>query len=819
MLINPKIWSANRLSPDGLLKADRVQVTVSMNACEFQVSIQESTSLLHPNNLPKVIDCMADLDIADFRIRRFVAKTLEETMNHSQCPKCSTNASMQKALCQEIGLGEPRNDDASNTSLLKSGRSLDDFSRYIGLFRNSKHEGLSPRMRKLIGAYSLDLPYTYENHGCLGEAVSECEREIEDRQIVVSPNHPSLLRLKYSLGHIYESLDQWKRAEDLYTQLLEARRIVFGPTASGTLICEVKVASCLANQGELTRSELMLKQTIQKFADSVGEGHKSAIAAMGYLASVFRKQGRFDEEIRILTRQWQISTQVNGEHHVSTLTILLSRALNAFSLGDWKEAEELTLTAINMQKDALGSDDREILLGLRSLCRTYIEQGQFEFAQAIQGQVTKIHEKIGRKENVEAILSRSNLGLILYGQEKFVEAAEVQHSTATTLEKLLGEDHPDTLSLWSDLARTYLRQLKLKEARVIQERVVRLIESAPELSKTYAPVLIVGLANICLKMGSLNDAKENYEKALKLANVIYGSKHPWTLSTRALMANLCKEQHRFDSARDIEEEVIYLMKTELGVKHHTRLRCMRNLFTTYRFLGDLKKAIEIQKEVIELRSSSASQSEVIEDSMNLSIILFEQEKYREAQSLQEKIASDLKTLKGADDGDTLDCRSHLAKTYRALELFRESELILLADVPRHVNLYSEDNPLTLMSRLELAKTLMLQNRWEDATQEYEKVIQVSSRGRLPSNRAAVKARLGIALAKHEQKDDEGAFSMLEEFRLHVKEGGHESDTELSEEAETILLVIIAARFGPRLQAEGEKIEEAAAVVKDQTNTI
>lgn len=762
---------------------------------------------------------MADLDNVDFRIRKFLAKTLEETMNQSRCSKCSTNAALQKAFCQKLGLGEPRNDTSSDASLLKGGLGSNALSHHMIRFQNAKHEGLSPRMRKLVGSYSLDLPYTYQNHGCLGEAVSECEREIEDRQRVIPAHHPSVLRLKYSLGHIYEALHLWRRAGDVYAQILEARRTAMGQTAPAALICEVKIASCLANQGELAQGEQILEQTLRKFKDSVGEDHISAVAALGYLASIYSKQGRLEEETKVLTRQWQISMQVNGEHHLSTLTILLNRAVNTFSVGKWEEAENLTLQAIDMQRKALGSDDREVLTGLQSLCRTYIERGKFDLALRIQAEEMKIYKKSGHQEGLGAVLSRGNLGLILCGQNKLAEAAEVQLGTATALDKLQGEDHPDTLCFWSDLARTYLRQMRLKEARDIQERVVRLIESVPELTQPYAPGLLVGLANIYLKLGRLDDAETVFQKAIKLANVVFGSKHPWTLTIRATTANIYKEQRRFDDARETEEEAVELMETELGSSHPERLKCMRNLSITYQFLADFETAAKLQNEITKLRSSSASPGEIIQDRINLSNILFSQEKYGEARMVQEEISSSLETLNGPGHEDTLNSRSHLAATYRALGLFKESERILREDLPTHISLYSEYHPMTQQSRSELAKTLSLQHRWREAEQEYKTILEVGMRMKLPTSRMAAKARLGIALARYEQQDYEGATGMLDEFRLRIKETGTGPDEQLAEEAETIMLLVLAARLGPKLLSELERTEEIASKGKKRDEAL
>lgn len=91
--------------------------------------------------------------------------------------------------------------------------------------------------------------------------------------------------------------------------------------------------------------------------------------------------------------------------------------------------------------------------------------------------------------------------------------------------------------------------------------------------------------------------------------------------------------------------------------------------------------------------------------------------------------------------------------------------------------------------------------------------------KLPTSRMAAKARLGIALARYEQQDYEGATGMLDEFRLRIKETGTGPDEQLAEEAETIMLLVLAARLGPKLLSELERTEEITSKGKKRDEAL
>ncbi|MCJ1278277.1 hypothetical protein MMC21_006092 [Puttea exsequens] len=266
-----------------------------------------------------------------------------------------------------------------------SNRTIEDLDKEVARFCEAQQSGISPHMQKLVVGYSLELPYVYQRADCLGVAEVEYKKEIDQRLLLVSSAHQSVVRLRYVLGHIYESLNRWRKAEELYMMVREARVKALGADSHSSVIVDVRIASCLISQGQIERGQVMIRCALHKLKTLKGESHRSTIATMGYLASAYMKQGKFEDAGALLDRQLTISTSSGGETHVDTLSISLNIALNQLSAGQWQEAEATSLRAMEMQQEVLGYDDREVLTGMHLHCRTLIEQGQYS-------QAKKIHE-------------------------------------------------------------------------------------------------------------------------------------------------------------------------------------------------------------------------------------------------------------------------------------------------------------------------------------------------------------------------------------------------------------------------------------------
>ena len=335
-------------------------------------------------------------------------------------------------------------------------------------------------------------------------------------------------------------------------------------------------------------------------------------------------------------------------------------------------------------------------------CRTLIEQGQYSQAKTIYQQEMRVYQKARKCESLGALLARDNLGLVLSGQGKLKDAIMVAEPAVDAMEKLMGQTYPQTIVMRSNLARLYLQDGSFGNARRVQEQVITSMKLVPNLLQMESAGLIAGLADILVVLNQWDMAETNYLEALELAKTYYGIEHPWTLYIRGSLATLYNVQSRCEEARKIGQDVLRLMRKDPGPCHKQTLKAMRNLSDTYIHLGDLREAKNLQDDLQSLRPPSSTESEILDDKLNLSHILYGLEQYPEAQTVQEEVYERLRILKGEDHPVTLDVRLDLAKTYTMLRHYEEAERIQTQDLPRHIRLYSKHHNLTLQSMFRIS---------------------------------------------------------------------------------------------------------------------
>lgn len=202
--------------------------------------------------------------MADFRVRQYVFKALNQKTNHP-CQKCAKNAAFQVAICQSLGFGVPRNVEDSKSSLEKSGRSREDLDSFFDVLQVYFGSGLSSKSRGLFGGYPESLPNDYQTQGLLGQAEKAYKQEIKDRLEVLPQYHRSIQDLKFVYGRILQVLGRWNEAQGTYSELYDLKKSLFGEHAKQTLICAVQIGHCAANQQKLAEAEEVLRYALDYF--------------------------------------------------------------------------------------------------------------------------------------------------------------------------------------------------------------------------------------------------------------------------------------------------------------------------------------------------------------------------------------------------------------------------------------------------------------------------------------------------------------------------------------------------------------------------
>lgn len=162
--------------------------------------------------------------------------------------------------------------------------------------------------------------------------------------------------------------------------------------------------------------------------------------------------------------------------------------------------------------------------------------------------------------------------------------------------RILGDEHPDTLTTMNNLALTLRAQGDLAAARKLFEQV---LEIERRILREKHPNTLATMNNLALTLsaqGDLAGARNLHEQVLETTRRILGDEHPDTLTTMSNLAATLSDQGDLAGARKLNEQVLEIRRRILGDEHPDTSNSACNLVVTLFNMGDVEKAREILRE-------------------------------------------------------------------------------------------------------------------------------------------------------------------------------------------------------------------------------
>jgi tetratricopeptide (TPR) repeat protein len=144
-----------------------------------------------------------------------------------------------------------------------------------------------------------------------------------------------------------------------------------------------KSAMALYSDGRYKEAEELFMQVIEARKRVLGEEHPYTLTSMGNLAATYRSQGRWKEAEELEVQVIETEKRVLGEEHPDTLTSMANLAGTYWNQGRWKEAEELGVQIMVTMKRVFGDKHPDTLTSMANLAETYWKQGRWKEAFAL----------------------------------------------------------------------------------------------------------------------------------------------------------------------------------------------------------------------------------------------------------------------------------------------------------------------------------------------------------------------------------------------------------------------------------------------------
>ncbi|MBQ2942667.1 MAG: tetratricopeptide repeat protein [Clostridia bacterium] len=401
------------------------------------------------------------------------------------------------------------------------------------------------------------------------------------------------------------------------------------------------------------------------------------------------------------------------------------RGVFLYYSGVYGEAKELLSKANELFEKLLGKDDKETLESaniLYSILDSMEETEETEEAQSVVEKVKALEDT----DDIFAIGTMSSNARKLESEGKIKEALECYKKAYLLSEKLMGENHPDTLAYLHNYAYTlhsngdYNAALPLKKAALD-----KMLKWNPLHPNTLCAMF--SLAMSLETLGDTDHAKELYEEMIKKGGEILGEDHPVVLSAKCSYVNILGKCKRFDEAMALIDYVIEKDKEVYGEDHRETLNALHNKSGLFYDMEKFEDAYDIQKDLLgkRLALGDAGRKEYLESLSIIAAIKSKAYKDATADSDQAEVVKQYVAFYGEDHPYTLDAMRVRGVILEDLELYDKAYKVLKRALTKYEKYYGTESPKT--KNIAMGTTLMMLKGKEltisEKQKEYKRMLK------------------------------------------------------------------------------------------------
>ncbi|KAK7591913.1 hypothetical protein V3481_006550 [Fusarium oxysporum f. sp. vasinfectum] len=325
--------------------------------------------------------------------------------------------------------------------------------------------------------------------------------------------------------------------------------------------------------------------------------------------------------------------------------------------------------------------------------------GNYGVAESLSKKAVNSRSKVLGEEHPHTLTSMANLASTYWKQGRWKEAEELQVVVLELRKRTLGEEHPDTLASMVNLASTYRNQGRWKEAEELEVAVLEISKRTLGEEHPYILTSMANLASTYWNQGRWKEAEELQVAVLESRKRTLGEEHPDMLISMANLASTYWKQGRWKEAEELQVVVLESRKRTLGEEHPNTLMSMANLASSYWKQGRWKEAEELEVAVLESRKRTLGEEhpDTLTSMANLALTYWKQGRWKEAEELQVVVLESRKRTLGEEHPDTLTSMYNQAILWKDHGRVEDAHALMRNSVGIRQRVLGTDHPQTLSS--------------------------------------------------------------------------------------------------------------------------
>lgn len=311
----------------------------------------------------------------------------------------------------------------------------------------------------------------YRFNGRFEEAVVCLTELLELAQRHLGHDDLFTLSTKYELGRTYYEQKRINDAISMYTEVLSAilGKPVTPPDESRTeqleLVTIRDLARAYVNIEAIDEATDMLKDNLARFQKLRGIDHIDSVPTMEYLASLYMKRQQHEQSAELANRVVKVLRESEGDDHPRTLAAMRRLAHHLLFNEEWEEAYQLLKRVHKGYHEKLSYNHPETAGVLEVIVDLCSQMGLFWEGKEYLEDILEAQRQASNHDELYVLITRRLLGKLQFSVGLVDEGLSHLKLCFDDEEKILGENHPETLTTLTLIATFYRMRGDHSEAK------------------------------------------------------------------------------------------------------------------------------------------------------------------------------------------------------------------------------------------------------------------------------------------------------------------------------------------------------------------
>jgi len=398
--------------------------------------------------------------------------------------------------------------------------------------------------------------------------------------------------------------------------------------------------------------------------------------------------------------------------------------------------------------------------------QTYTDLGLYPEAGRQLERAVDLRRRVLGPEHPDTLTALNNLAVAYVHEGKYAQAEALDSPTLEIRRRVLGPEHPDTLTSMNNLAIVYYDEGKYAQAEALDSQTLEIRRRVlgPEHPDTL--VSMNTLITVYWNQGKYAEAEVLNSQILEIRRRVLGPEHPDTLASMNNLANAYWNQGKYAQAEALNRETLDIRRRVMGPEHRYTLATMNNLAAVYDDEGKYTQAEGIDSQILEIRRRvlGPEHPDTLMTMNNLANVYEAEGRYAQAEALDRQTLEIYRRVMGPENPNTLYTLSNFASLYDRQGKYALAEIYGSQALAGRRRALGNENPNTIESAANLALAYVSQGKFVQSEPLARELVDLNQKQQPDDwQRFFAESLLGASLAG-EKKYAEAEPPLLEGYQ-------------------------------------------------------